>query len=100
MALTITQRTRSRIALVSGVLLVVALGAAQLAAPVGTAWRDGALITASVLAGFPIAVRAWAALRAKAFSIDLLVTIGVAALRQLHHDGRAVQKLFEDVGRN
>ena len=48
MALTITQRTRSRIALVSGVLLVVALWAAQLAAPVGTAWRDAALITASV----------------------------------------------------
>jgi Cd2+/Zn2+-exporting ATPase len=36
-----------------------------------------ALIVASVLAGFPIAVRAWAALRAKAFSIDLLVTIAV-----------------------
>ena len=77
MALTITQRTRSRIALGSGVLLVLALGAAQFAAPVGTVWRDVALVVASVLAGFPIAVRAWAALRAKAFSIDLLVTIAV-----------------------
>ena len=77
MALTITQRTRSRIALVSGVLLVLALGAAQFAAPVGTVWRDVALVAASVLAGFPIAVRAWGALRAKAFSIDLLVTIAV-----------------------
>ena len=77
MVLTITQRTRSRIALVSGVLLVLALGAAQFAAPVGTVWRDVALIAASVLAGFPIAVRAWGALRAKAFSIDLLVTIAV-----------------------
>jgi len=77
MALTITQRTRSRIALVSGVLLVLALGAAQFAAPIGTVWRDVALVAASVLAGFPIAVRAWAALRAKAFSIDLLVTIAV-----------------------
>ena len=77
MVLTITQRTRSRIALVSGVLLVLALGAAQFAAPVGTVWRDVALVAASVLAGFPIAVRAWGALRAKAFSIDLLVTIAV-----------------------
>ncbi|HEX5969863.1 MAG TPA: cation-translocating P-type ATPase [Intrasporangium sp.] len=77
MALTITQRTRSRIALVAGVLLLLASGAAQFAAPVGTVWRDVALIVASVLAGFPIAVRAWAALRAKAFSIDLLVTIAV-----------------------
>ncbi|HEX6055200.1 MAG TPA: HAD-IC family P-type ATPase, partial [Intrasporangium sp.] len=77
MVLAITQRTRSRIALVSGVLLVLALGAAQFAAPVGTVWRDVALIVASVLAGFPIAVRAWGALRAKAFSIDLLVTIAV-----------------------
>jgi Cd2+/Zn2+-exporting ATPase len=76
-ALTINQRTRSCIALASGVLLVLALGAAQLAAPVGTIWRDAALVAGSLLAGFPIAVRAWAALRAKAFSIDLLVTIAV-----------------------
>ena len=34
MAPTMTQRARSRIALVSGVLLVLALGAAQFAAPV------------------------------------------------------------------
>ena len=77
MALTLTQRARSRIALVSGVLLVLALGAAQFAAPVGTVWRDVALVAASVLAGFPIAVRAWAALRHMAFSIDLLVTVAV-----------------------
>ncbi len=64
-------------ALGSGVLLALALVAAQFGAPTGTAWRDVALLAASILAGFPIAVRAWAALRAKAFSIDLLVTIAV-----------------------
>lgn len=77
MRLVITQKARSRITLVSGVLLVVALALAQLAAPAGTTGRDAALIVVSVLAGFPIAVRAWAALRVRAFSIDLLVTIAV-----------------------
>jgi Cd2+/Zn2+-exporting ATPase len=77
MALTITQRTRTRIAFLTGAMLLVALGFAQLAAPVGTTWRDGMLIASSILAGLPIAVRAWQALRAKAFSIDLLVTIAV-----------------------
>ena len=75
--MTITQRTRSRIALVAGVLLVFAFVASQLGAPLGATWRDAALIAASIIAGFPIAVRAWGALRARAFSIDLLVTIAV-----------------------
>jgi len=77
MRLVITQRMRSRITLISGVLLIVALALAQFAAPAGTTGRDAVLIVVSVLAGFPIAVRAWAALRVRAFSIDLLVTIAV-----------------------
>lgn len=39
--------------------------------------RDIALFTAAVVAGVPTAIRAFQALRAKAFSIDLLVTIAV-----------------------
>ncbi len=77
MGLTLTQRARSRIAFTTGGMLVVALGLSQLPAPAGTTWRDGFLVAASLLAGYPIAVRAWQALRAKAFSIDLLVTIAV-----------------------
>ena len=73
----ITQRTRTRLALASGLLLVLAFGASRFAAPVGTAGRDAALVAASIVAGLPIALRAWAALRARAFSIDLLVTIAV-----------------------
>ena len=77
MALTLTQRARSRIAFTTGGLLLVALALAQLAPPVGNAWRDAALLASSLLAGYPIALRAVQALRAKAFSIDLLVTIAV-----------------------
>src|SRR5690606_6615835 len=40
-------------------------------------WRDGALIVGSLIAGAPTAVKAYRAARAKAFSIDLLVTIAV-----------------------
>ncbi|WP_312810587.1 cation-translocating P-type ATPase [Sedimentibacter sp.] len=39
--------------------------------------RDILLIIASIAAGIPIAVRAWQALRMRAFSIELLVTIAV-----------------------
>ena len=77
MALTLTQRVRSRIAFTTGGLLLVALALSQLTPPVGTAWRDAALLASSLLAGYPIALRAVQALRAKAFSIDLLVTIAV-----------------------
>lgn len=77
MGLTLTQRARSRIAFTTGGLLLVALALAQAAAPVGTTWRDAVLIVASLLAGYPIALRAWQAARARAFSIDLLVTIAV-----------------------
>lgn len=39
--------------------------------------RDILLIIASILAGIPIAIKAWQALRMRAFSIELLVTIAV-----------------------
>lgn len=77
MGLTLTQRARSRIAFTTGGMLVVAFGLSQLPEPAGMTWRDGILVAASLLAGYPIAVRAWQALRARAFSIDLLVTIAV-----------------------
>jgi Cd2+/Zn2+-exporting ATPase len=77
MSLTITQRTRTRIAFLTGAMLLVALAFAQFGSPLGTTWRDGLLVASSILAGLPIAVRAWQALRVRAFSIDLLVTIAV-----------------------
>lgn len=40
-------------------------------------WRQGMLIAATVLAGIPIASKAFKALKMKAFSIELLVTIAV-----------------------
>lgn len=67
-------RTKFWIAITSGALLLVALGVhvAGLALV-----RDIALFTAAIVAGVPTAIRAFQALRAKAFSIDLLVTIAV-----------------------
>ncbi|MEO6941886.1 MAG: cation-translocating P-type ATPase [Terrimesophilobacter sp.] len=70
-----TGRTKFWIAAVSGALLVFALGShlGGLASA-----REVALFTAAIVAGAPTALRAFQALRAKAFSIDLLVTIAVA----------------------
>lgn len=69
-----TGRIKFWIAAASGGLLLVALGL-HLGSlePV----RDLALVVAAVAAGAPTAMRAFQALRAKAFSIDLLVTIAV-----------------------
>ena len=74
MAFATSQRTRSVIAFATGGLLLVALllDRVGLATP-----RDVVLVAGSVLAGLPIAIRAWQALRARAFSIDLLVTVAV-----------------------
>src|SRR5690554_1558610 len=65
---------QSRIAGITGGLLVIAL--ALHLADFGV-WRDAALIVGSLIAGAPTAVKAYRAARAKAFSIDLLVTIAV-----------------------
>lgn len=80
MNLNISQRTRTRIAFVSGALLIVAL-VLTFVGRGGTEGayiaRDWTLIVASVLAGFPILLRAIQALIMRAFSIDLLVSIAV-----------------------
>lgn len=60
---------------ISGGLLLAAL-VTYLINP-GSLIKDLLLIIASVVAGFPIAIKAFKALRMKAFSIDLLVTIAV-----------------------
>ncbi len=67
-------KLQARIAGLTGVLLLVALalhltGSDQL--------RDFSLFVSSVAAGTPIAIKAFQAARAKAFSIDLLVIIAV-----------------------
>ncbi len=69
-----TGRVKFWIAAASGALLLVALGLHLGSLEPG---RDIALVTAAIIAGVPTAVRAFQALRAKAFSIDLLVTIAV-----------------------
>jgi len=72
-----TLTSKSRVAGISGALLLLALALHILGgADLATA-RDVVLIIASVIAGVPIAISAWQALRYKQFSIDLLVTIAV-----------------------
>ncbi len=69
-----TLTAKARIAGASGVMLLAAL-ALHLAGQ--TMPRDVLLVIASVVAGLPIALSAWRALRVRTFSIDLLVTIAV-----------------------
>ena len=70
--------SKSRIDGISGLLLILALALHYSGDPSwGAAARDITLVIASAVAGTPIAVRAWQALRARAFSIDLLVTVAV-----------------------
>lgn len=64
----------SHIAGVTGLLLLIAFGLhwADL-----SQWKDYVLIASSLFAGYFIAIKAFQALRMKAFSIELLVTIAV-----------------------
>lgn len=71
----INTKTRNILTLVSGGLLLAAL-AVYLISP-GSLAQDIILIVAAIFAGVPIAIKAFQALRMKAFSIDLLVTIAV-----------------------
>lgn len=79
-----TGRGQAVIAAVTGLALLAAL-ALHLVAPhlVGVpgdvlhSIRDAVLVFSSVVAGVPIALKAYRAARAKAFSIDLLVTIAI-----------------------
>ncbi|MGG0668347.1 cation-translocating P-type ATPase [Lederbergia citrisecunda] len=64
----------SKITAVTGMLLTAAIGL-HLAG--FHEWRQAMLIIATVLAGIPIAFKAFKALKMKAFSIELLVTIAV-----------------------
>lgn len=72
-----SQKTRTALAFISGTLIVLGFAAGFLPAEWAPQARTGLLATASVVAGAPILVRALQALRAKAFSIDLLVTVAV-----------------------
>ncbi|AEC21035.1 cadmium transporting P-type ATPase [Pusillimonas sp. T7-7] len=64
----------SQIAGITGLMLLIAFGLhwAGLAQ-----WKDYVLIASSLFAGYFIAIKAFKALRMKAFSIELLVTIAV-----------------------
>lgn len=64
----------SRITAATGLLLALAIG---FHATGFYEWRQVLLIAATVLAGIPIAYKAFKALKMKAFSIELLVTIAV-----------------------
>lgn len=68
-------KTKNKLTMISGGLLLAAL-ITYLIDP-GTGMQDTILIIASVVAGVPIAIKAFRAIRMKAFSIDLLVTIAV-----------------------
>lgn len=65
---------KNHITAVSGILIV--LGYITRLAGMENV-RNVLLIIASILASFPIAIKAWQALRMRAFSIELLVTIAV-----------------------
>lgn len=67
--------TKNTLTFISGGLLMAAL-ITHLLYP-GILVQDILLIVASVVAGVPIAIKAFQAMRMKAFSIDLLVTIAV-----------------------
>ncbi|WP_342506894.1 cation-translocating P-type ATPase [Sporosarcina sp. FSL K6-2383] len=64
----------SQITAISGLLLAAAIG---LHISGLHDWRQAVLIIATVIAGTPIMIKAFKALRMKAFSIELLVTIAV-----------------------
>ncbi len=70
------QTKTTQITFTAGALLIVALVAHFVEM---NALKQGALITATIVAGVPIAIKAIQALRMKAFSIELLVTIAVTA---------------------
>ncbi len=72
---------RNHIMTVAGILIVLGFLAPR--AGYGS-YKDPALLAATVIAILPIAVRAFLALRMKAFSIELLVTIAVIGALYIH----------------
>lgn len=67
-------RRTSQITAITGALLLIAIG---LHLGGLHEWRQGTLIISTVIAGTPIAIKAFQAIRMKTFSIELLVTIAV-----------------------
>ena len=59
-------------------------------------WKDAALITATFVAGYSIAIRAFQSIRMRSFSIEMLVTIAVigALLIGEYVESAAVTFLF------
>lgn len=72
---------KNHITAISGILIV--LGFLLPLAGYGS-YKDLALITATIIAMIPIAIKAFQALRMKAFSIELLVTIAVIGALYIH----------------
>lgn len=69
-----TAKGQGRISAVTGLALLTALALHLAGFELA---RDVVLFASALAAAFPIAIKAWRAARAKAFSIDLLVTIAV-----------------------
>lgn len=67
-------RRTSQVTAITGILLVVAIGFHIVDLH---DWKVALLILSTVIAGIPITIKAFKALRMKAFSIELLVTIAV-----------------------
>jgi len=72
---------KNKITAMSGILIV--LGFLLPLAGYGS-YKDLALITATLIAMIPIAIKAFQALRMKAFSIELLVSIAVIGALYIH----------------
>ncbi|MDD4766516.1 MAG: cation-translocating P-type ATPase [Desulfotomaculaceae bacterium] len=72
---------KNQITAISGILIVLGF---LLSVAEYESYKDLALITATLIAIIPIAIRAFQALRMKAFSIELLVTIAVVGALYLH----------------
>jgi Cd2+/Zn2+-exporting ATPase len=72
---------RNLITALSGILIVLGF---LLSLTGYESYKDFALITATIIAIIPIAIKAFQALRMKAFSIELLVTIAVIGALYIH----------------
>lgn len=78
---------RFYLALISGTLLILALGSGWLLGRV--ALRDDLLIAAALVAGMDIAVRAWHGLRGRQMTIEVLVTVAALGALAIGEDGEA-----------
>ena len=85
---------RQILVMTSGALILAALGVGRLLEQGG--WQDGLMILAALIAGWDIAARAFASLRNRHISIELLVTIATsgALLIGEYWEAAAVTFLF------